>query len=73
MIGKEDAPFTYEYEEHYKILPQINNWNKDIHRIKDGEMVPANFIYSSETNDKWMSQKDLENWIQANHYKIGRI
>ena len=26
MIGTEDAPFTYEYDEYYKILPSINNW-----------------------------------------------
>ena len=26
MIGVEDAPFTYEYEEYFKILPMINEW-----------------------------------------------
>ena len=34
MIGEEDAYFTYEYEEHYKILPQINDWYLDPDRIK---------------------------------------
>ena len=28
MIGIEDAPFTYEYENYFKILPQINNWSQ---------------------------------------------
>ena len=36
MIGQEDSPNTFEYEEYYKILPTINNLNKDIKRIKNG-------------------------------------
>ena len=34
MISVEDAANTYEYSEFYKILPQINDWDKDINRIK---------------------------------------
>ena len=34
MIGIEDAPHTFEYEEHFKILPAIHNWSKDSNRIK---------------------------------------
>ena len=26
MISIDDAPYTYEYEDYYKILPAINNW-----------------------------------------------
>jgi UDP-N-acetylglucosamine 4,6-dehydratase len=33
MIGQEDAPYTYEYENHFKILPAINGWSKDPKRI----------------------------------------
>ena len=29
MIGIEDAPYTFEYSGHYKILPSIHEWNKD--------------------------------------------
>jgi FlaA1/EpsC-like NDP-sugar epimerase len=39
MIGLEDAPNTYEYEEHYKILPMIHGWSLDASRIKDGTKV----------------------------------
>ena len=42
MIGEEDAPNTYEYEEHYKILPAIHNWSNDPLRTKDGKRVPLN-------------------------------
>ena len=73
MIGAEDACFTYEYPEHYKILPQINNWDKDANRIKDGKKVPEGFVYASDNNAEWMSNIDLQTWIDANREKIGSI
>jgi UDP-N-acetylglucosamine 4,6-dehydratase (inverting) len=73
MIGAEDAFFTYEYPEHYKILPQINNWDQDAKRIKDGIRVPEGFIYSSDNNSEWMQDEELRAWIEANSEKIGAI
>lgn len=73
MIGAEDAYFTYEYSEHYKILPQINSWDKDANRIKDGKKVPEGFVYSSDNNTEWMSNAELQTWIDANREKIGSI
>ena len=46
MIGEEDAPSTYEYEDHYKILPVINGWGNDPLRIKDGKIVSNGFTYN---------------------------
>jgi UDP-N-acetylglucosamine 4,6-dehydratase len=54
MIGFEDAPNTYEYNDYYKILPTIHNWSKDPLRIKDGKKVADDFVYSSDTNTEWM-------------------
>ena len=73
MIGAEDAFFTYEYPEHYKILPQINNWDKDTNRIKDGRKVEEGFVYASDNNTEWMSDEDLRTWIDNNREKIGSI
>lgn len=73
MIGPEDSYFTYEYLEHYKILPQINNWDTDSGRIKDGVKVAEGFIYSSDSNPIWMSKKELQDWIQVNKDKMGAI
>jgi len=73
MIGIEDAPHTYEYDEHYKILPAIHNWSSDPFRIKDGAPVPENFIYSSDNNHDWMSSESLQEWIMSNQHKIGKI
>ncbi|MDC0885009.1 UDP-N-acetylglucosamine 4,6-dehydratase (inverting) [Gammaproteobacteria bacterium] len=73
MIGSEDAHFTYEYDDYFKILPAINSWDSDKKRIKNGKRVPENFVYSSENNPDWMSEDDLKDWISNNSNKIGLI
>jgi UDP-N-acetylglucosamine 4,6-dehydratase len=71
MIGAEDSLYTYEYPEHFKILPAIHNWDKDRRRIKDGQIVPEGFSYTSENNTEWMSPQSLRSWIEVNREKIG--
>ncbi len=71
MIGAEDAPHTYEFDSHFKILPAIHNWSKDPVRISGGKLVPLNFTYSSDNNSDWMSVDMLRLWIDANRHKIG--
>lgn len=73
MIGYEDALYTYEHDDHYKILPAINNWNSDPARIKDGKKVSPSFTYCSDNNPDWMSIDTLRSWIDENRGKIGRI
>jgi len=73
MIGAEDSCSTYEYPEHFKILPQINNWAEDQKRIKDGVKVPEGFVYASDSNPVWMSDAELQAWIDTNKDSIGKI
>jgi UDP-N-acetylglucosamine 4,6-dehydratase len=73
MISQEDAPHTYEYEEHYKVLPAIHNWSQDPKRISNGKLVPADFSYCSDNNPELMSVEALKAWIDVNREKIGRI
>lgn len=73
MIGSEDALHTYEYPEHFKILPAINNWSNDPHRIKDGQKVAEDFTFCSDNNTEWMSMETLRAWIAQNREKIGKI
>jgi UDP-N-acetylglucosamine 4,6-dehydratase/5-epimerase len=73
MIGSEDALYTYEYSEYYKILPAINEWAKDLERIGNGVKVKPDFIYSSDSNKEWLSVKTLQDWIEKNRNKIGNI
>jgi UDP-N-acetylglucosamine 4,6-dehydratase (inverting) len=73
MIGFEDAPFTYEYEEHFKILPAIIGEDATAARVKGGQLVADGFIYSSDNNTEWMSRAQLQAWIDENQGKIGKI
>jgi UDP-N-acetylglucosamine 4,6-dehydratase/5-epimerase len=73
MIGVEDAASTFEYDDYYKILPVINNWADDIKRIKDGVKVDKDFSYNSSTNTSWMSVEELQDWIESNIHKLGKL
>lgn len=73
MIGSEDAPHTFEYENHFKILPAIHNWSSDPKRINGGKPVPEGFTYISDTSTEWMDGTELQEWIAANKSKIGAI
>jgi UDP-N-acetylglucosamine 4,6-dehydratase (inverting) len=73
MIGIEDAPYTYEYDGYYKILPAIHQWSDDPARINNGAKVAADFTYRSDNNPDWMSVEALKQWIALNRVKIGRV
>jgi UDP-N-acetylglucosamine 4,6-dehydratase (inverting) len=73
MIGPEDALHTYEYAEHFKILPAIHNWSNDPERIGGGQKVAEDFTYCSDNNPVWMSIEELCTWIAQNRDKIGKI
>lgn len=73
MIGTEDSFYTYEYQDYFKILPAIHEWDRDVNRIKEGKKVPEGFSYTSDNNSMWMSDDDLRAWIAQNREKIGLI
>ena len=73
MIGEEDSHYTFEYSEHYKILPVINDWSSTPERIKDGIKVPEGFVYSSDKNKHWMTCKELLAWTEKNKLQKGRL
>ena len=73
MISNEDSYYTYEYPDYFKILPQINNWNKDKVRIKNGIKVSEGFTYSSDNNSEWISKDNFQVWLDTNKHSIGKI
>ena len=73
MIGPEDSLYTYEYADHYKILPSIFNWSQDPERINGGKLVNPDFTYCSDNNTDWMSIETFRSWIECNCEKIGKI
>lgn len=72
MISSEDAQHTYEYRDHYKILPGLQNWFQDPNRIKGGQKVLPDFTYRSDNNTDWMNLDTLRAWIAQNREKAGK-
>ncbi len=60
MVTKEDSPFTYEYEKHFIVYPQVS-FNHEIVPAEGGKRVPDGFYYSSGNNTEWMSVEDIRN------------
>lgn len=73
MIGVEDSYHTYEYREHFKILPSLHGWDSDPDRIKNGQKVEEGFVYASDSNCEWMSVDDLRSWVDKNREKLGML
>ena len=73
MISQEDAFYTYEYPEHFKILPQICDFGTIETMIKGGKRVPEGFSYTSDNNKEWMTIPQLKEWIEKNKAKVGNI
>jgi UDP-N-acetylglucosamine 4,6-dehydratase/5-epimerase len=73
MIGIDDAPYTFEYPDHYKILPAIHDWSSDPARTTGGRPVPAGFSYSSDSNPEWMTVDTLRAWVDEHRARIGEF
>ena len=69
MISEDDAVNSYEYNWYYKILPTLNQWHRDPERIKDGEKVAKDFIYSSDRNKEWMTIDQLRKYLKSPDYR----
>lgn len=73
MISIEDGRSTYEYEGHYKIIPQLTHLGDRLTRIEEidsplrsGRKCSGDFCYSSDTNSEWLSPRALLDWVRAN-------
>jgi FlaA1/EpsC-like NDP-sugar epimerase len=73
MIGFEDAPFTYEYADYFKIIPAINHWSSISDQIGSGKLVAPNFVYASDSNTEWMSRQEVSEWLDANQQWIDGV
>jgi len=64
MITPEDAPFTYEYENHYIVYPHYTWWSDD--RIQaGGEKIAQGFEYSSGNNTQWLSIQGIQDLLKV--------
>lgn len=71
MIGFEDSTRTYDFGDHYRIMPTINTgWEN---AAQAGNLVPADFTYSSDSNADWMTIDELKAWVETNRARLGEI
>lgn len=68
MIGEEDARFTLEYEDHFRMLPSTSTPDEVIeYSVRTGgKAVGSNFCYTSANNSEWMTGEELEAWFIRN-------
>ncbi|SDB37500.1 UDP-N-acetylglucosamine 4,6-dehydratase (inverting) [Butyrivibrio sp. INlla16] len=59
MVTVEDAPFTYEFDKHFIVYPQVT-FNDRQTPDPAGKKVPEGFSYSSGNNTEWMSVEDIK-------------
>lgn len=67
LIGSHEAPYTYEYQNFYKILPSLDDSIEGDKRIKGGKKVPDAFIYNSSSNTDDTSIRQIRQWINTTH------
>lgn len=58
MITVEDSPYTYEYDRHYIVYPQMV-WSNRQRAVPTGRKVPEGFAYSSGSNTEWLSVEEI--------------
>jgi len=65
MITSSDSFTTYDMGKYYVILPQHTSWKlKDYLKHFKSKLVKQGFSYSSGTNSKWLTVKQLQKLIK---------
>ena len=69
LISSDESAFTYEFKDYFKILSPLNGWDACKSRIKGGEKVSKDFVYTSDKNQDWLRNESLKNWLnEKNNY-----
>ena len=58
MVTVEDSPFTYEYDKHFIVYPQVVYNDNQVPDLS-GKKVSDGFSYSSGNNTQWMSVEEI--------------
>lgn len=64
LITKDDARRTLEFKDYYLIQPDFHYWNKR-YNGKEGQNVPDDFEYNSDTNPWQLSETEMKEMIQS--------
>ena len=65
MVPEDDARVTIEYDDHFVIQPTHSFWNaRDYMAAKPGMMCADGFRYSSEINDRFLTDGEIEGLVK---------
>ncbi len=59
MIPADDSRHTLEYDDHFRIFPEFQNWEIKENPKAKGKKLPEGFSYSSDNNDKLLTKDEL--------------
>lgn len=63
MVAVEDSPYTYEYDKHFIVYPQMV-WSEKHRAVPSGKKVSEGFSYSSGTNDTWLNVEEIRELLK---------
>jgi UDP-N-acetylglucosamine 4,6-dehydratase len=61
LLMSDEARHTVDLGDCYAILPEFHAWTET--ELPSGQQLPEGFMYSSETNDKWLESDDLREFL----------
>ena len=64
MVTVEDSPYTYEYDQHFIVYPQVR-WNDKQQIIPGGKKVEDGFSYSSGNNTEWLNVEEIRELLKT--------
>lgn len=64
MVPVEDFPYTYEYDRHFIVYPQMV-WSESRRAVPTGKKVSEGFCYSSDSNSEWLSVEEIRELLKT--------
>ena len=61
MISADDSRRTVILENRFVVTPVVAEWG---YKLPKGSRMPEGQAYRSDTNDLWMSESDIKNFIK---------
>jgi UDP-N-acetylglucosamine 4,6-dehydratase (inverting) len=58
LLTEDEARHTMEFDNYFVIEPEHPFWEKD--NFRDGNSIPEGFRYTSDGNDKWLTEAEIE-------------
>ncbi len=68
MVTKDDSRYTYEFDNHFVIVPNLNWWNSKKSNMNDAKKVPEGFEYTSGGNNQWLDVEQLKVELKKNGF-----